>query len=495
MAIFSFDTQPALRVFSDANIEKIHESAVRILKDVGVQFYSTSALQILGDHGAEVDTKKQIAKFKETMIADSIEKAPETFNHYYINSNEFLTIGGDEVFYYPGSTAIRFMESDGKTIRTPKCIDYVRYCQLVKKLQFIDVNTSCLLLSDVPEDFVEIMKVYISLLFCDKPLITATFTKQNTNDVIDMIAAVSGGKEAMIERPCTTFIYCPSPPLSWAEVIVENVVKVASNGLPLIYVSMPTLGANAPATIAGCVAQHAVETLSGLALAQAISPGLPVVYGGTPVLFDMKTATTALGAMESYMMDVGINQMGKYYGLPVRATMTITDSKCFDTQTGWETGMGFLIGSLSRINLVSGAGMIESGRCQSLEKLVMDNEIAGMCKRFLRGVEVDEDRLAFQVISDLGPGGSFLGSKHTFEHFKKEQYIPSDVTDRKERFRWEKGGAKTSFDRARDMVEELLKDEPETVPCLKGDALKNLQDVFNEICKRRKITDVPILID
>jgi len=495
MATFSFDTQPALRIFSDADIEKIHDCALRILKDVGVRFHSTRSLQILGDHGAEVDTKKGIVKFKETMIADSIEKTPETFNHYHINRDEFLTIGGDKVFFYPGSTAVRFMESDGKTIRTPKCNDYVRYCQLVKKLQFIEVHTSCLLLSDVPEDFVEIMKVYISLLFCDKPLITSTFTKQNTNDVIDMIAAVSGGKEAMRERPCATFIYCPSPPLSWAEVIVENIIDAASNGFPLIYVSMPTLGATAPATIAGCVAQHAAETLSGLALAQAICPGLPVVYGGTPVLFDMKTATTALGAMETYMMDVGMNQMGRYYGLPVRATMTETDSKCFDTQTGWETGMGFLIGSLSGIHLVSGAGMIESARCQSLEKLVMDNEIAGMCKRFLKGVKVDEDRLAFDVTAKLGPEGSFLTSNHTFEYFKKEQYIPTDITDRKERFRWEKEGAKTAFDRARNMVKDMLKDEPGTVPCLKGNALNNLKDVFNEICKRRKITDMPIQID
>jgi len=350
-----------------------------------------------------------------------------------------------------------------------------------------------MLLTDVPEDFIEIMKVYIALLFCDKPLITSTFKKENTRDVVNMIEAVSGDKETMKKKSCTAFIYCPSPPLTWAEVIVENVIETAKNGLPLIFVSMPQLGATAPATIAGCLVQHTAEILSGLVLAQAISPGLPVVYGGTPLLFDMKTATSALGAIETYMMDIGISQIGRFYGLPVRATMTETDSKCLDTQTGWETGMGFLIGTLAEINLISGSGMIESARCQSLEKLVMDNEIAGMCRRLSNGIDVDEDRLAYNVIAEAGPEGSFLTNEHTFKYFKKEQYFPSLLTDRKERAEWERLGASTTLDRAKDRVRELLEKSSKNGPYLEGEKLENLKRVFKEICVRRNISKLPFI--
>jgi len=493
MPKFSFTSQPKLRILSDLQIEEIHDCALRVLKNVGVRFHCDEALKILGDHDCDVDLKNKIVKFNNTKVMDSIRSAPETFKHYYINKDRFLEIGGNNIFYYPGSTAVNFMESDGKTVRSPKCQDFIHYSQIVQRLDFVDVQTSCMLLTDVPEDFIEIMKVYIALLFCDKPLITSTFKKENTRDVVNMIEAVSGDKETMKKKSCTAFIYCPSPPLTWAEVIVENVIETAKNGLPLIFVSMPQLGATAPATIAGCLVQHTAEILSGLVLAQAISPGLPVVYGGTPLLFDMKTATSALGAIETYMMDIGISQIGRFYGLPVRATMTETDSKCLDTQTGWETGMGFLIGTLAEINLISGSGMIESARCQSLEKLVMDNEIAGMCRRLSNGIDVDEDRLAYNVIAEAGPEGSFLTNEHTFKYFKKEQYFPSLLTDRKERAEWERLGASTTLDRAKDRVRELLEKSSKNGPYLEGEKLENLKRVFKEICVRRNISKLPFI--
>lgn len=493
MSKFSFASQPRLRILSDIQIEEIHDCALRVLKNIGVRFHCDEALKILGDHGCDVDLKNKIVKFSNAKIMDAIRSAPETFKHYYINKEQFLEIGGNNIFNYPGSTAVNFMESDGKTVRSPKCQDFINHSKIIQKLDFIDVQTTCMLLTDVPENFNEIMKVYIALLFCEKPLITSTFTKENTNDVINMIEAVSGDRETMKNKPCATFIYCPSPPLTWAEVIIDNVIETAKNGFPLIFVSMTQLGATAPATIAGCLVQHAAETLSGLVLTQAISPGLPVVYGGTPLLFDMKTATTALGAIETYMMDVGLSQMGRFYGLPLRATMTETDSKCLDTQTGWETGMGFLMGTLAGINLISGSGMIESARCQSLEKLVMDNEIAGMCRRLLKGVDIDEDRIAYKVIAEVGPEGSFLSHQHTFKYFKKEQYFPSFLTDRKERKEWERLGSKTTFDRAKDLVRELLERDSGNVTHLEDDKLEKLKYVFNEICMRRKIGKLPFV--
>ena len=149
------------------------------------------------------------------------------------------------------------------------------------------------------------------------------------------------------------------PPLKWTHISSQNIIDCARNGLPLETVSMPMPGAATPATLAGSIVVHTAETLSGVVLAQVINPGTPVIYGGAPVHFDMRTGTTPLSAIEATMIAAAYAQMGKYYGMPTHTYACLSDSMIIDTQAGLETSMSGIVAQLAGINVISGVGGLE----------------------------------------------------------------------------------------------------------------------------------------
>jgi trimethylamine--corrinoid protein Co-methyltransferase len=166
--------------------------------------------------------------------------------------------------------------------------------------------------------------------------------------------------------------------------------------------------------------------------------------------------------------------MGKHYGFPTHGYMGLSDSKATDGQGSFESGMGILLSALSGVNIVSGPGMQASENCQSLEKLVLDNEYCGAAYRLLEGIRVDDVSLATDVITKVGPGGHFLGERHTRENLRSEQYMPSKVLDRLSPDAWVKEGGKDSAVRAKERVQDILgKHTPAALPVGVGGNLEN----------------------
>jgi trimethylamine--corrinoid protein Co-methyltransferase len=163
-----------------------------------------------------------------------------------------------------------------------------------------------------------------------------------------------------------------------------------------------------------------------------------------------------MGAIETMMIDCAYAQVGKYLGLPTHAYMGMSDAKIVDAQAGFESGIGNILAALAGVNMVSGAGMMDFESCFSLEKLVMDNELIGMARRLVRGMDVSEDPLATAIMRQVGHGGNFLRTKHTRQWFKREQFIPSPVIDRDYREAWEGKGARDIVERAHERVEQLV---------------------------------------
>ncbi len=188
----------------------------------------------------------------------------------------------------------------------------------------------------------------------------------------------------------------------------------------------------------------------------------------------MRYLTARLGAVESVMAACAGAQIGKHYGIPTHGYLGLSDSKTSDGQGGFESGMGILIAAMSGVNIVSGPGMQASENCQSLEKLVLDNEYCGAAYRLLDGINFDELSLATEVITKVGPGGHFLAHKHTRDNLRKEQYMPSEVLDRLSADAWVKAGSKNSTDRARERVKTVLgKHKPEALPKEREQALED----------------------
>jgi trimethylamine--corrinoid protein Co-methyltransferase len=219
------------------------------------------------------------------------------------------------------------------------------------------------------------------------------------------------------------------------------------------------MGATGPATIIGSAVQHAAEALSGLTIHQLANPGSPIVWGGSPSYFDMRTGAPPMGAMATMMLDCTYAQIGKSIkpgGLPTHAYLGMSDSKIVDAQTGLESASGAILGALAGINMISGPGMMDFESCFSLEKLVIDADIVGMAKRLVRGVDDSEEPFALDVMREVGHTGNFLATKHTVRHYRAEDYMPSKVIDRDYRETWFSNGALDITARAHQRVEELI---------------------------------------
>jgi trimethylamine--corrinoid protein Co-methyltransferase len=227
------------------------------------------------------------------------------------------------------------------------------------------------------------------------------------------------------------------------------------------------------------------EFLSGAVISQLAVPGAPLVYGGSPSAFDMRHCTARLGAVEAVMAACAFAEMGKRYGVPTHGYLGLSDSKAVDAQSSYESGMGILLAAMARVNVVSGPGMQASENCQSLEKLVIDDELCGAAYRLIEGITVDEDTLAADVISKVGPGGHFLAERHTRDHHMKERHMPGGVIDRLSPDAWTKAGMKDATQRAREIADKTLRDHaPKPLP---SESEERLETVFKAILKRHGI--------
>jgi len=316
--------------------------------------------------------------------------------------------------------------------------------------------------------------------------------------MIDLLAADSGSPDKLRQQPRAVFDVCPSPPLNWSEFGSHNLLDLARAGVPAEIVSMPLAGGTAPVTLAGSVTQHAAETLAGITLHQLAGPGSPVVWGGAPAIFDMRTGGAPMGAVETAMLNMGCAEVGKHLGLPTHGYLVATDSKLLDAQAGAESARSATLGALAGINMISGAGMLESLACFSLEKLVIDAESIASAYRLARGIEVRSnevrsnelrdqargerianDTLATAMFAQIGLSGEFLKLKETRALFRQEQHLPSPVIDRSAR-----GSERASdvFTRARTRVDELVSKYRK--PSLSADVLRRFQAIVDREAAR-----------
>jgi trimethylamine--corrinoid protein Co-methyltransferase len=290
-----------------------------------------------------------------------------------------------------------------------------------------------------------------------------------------MLIAVRGTAENLRQKPLAIFDCCPSPPLKWSNLTCQNLIDCAKAGIPAELVSMPLTGATSPGTLAGAVVQHAAESISGVVIHQLAHAGSPIIWGGSPAAFDMRHGTTPMGAIETMMIDSAYAKIGKYLGLPTHAYMALSDAKLLDAQAGLETGMGAVIAALSGINVISGPGMLDFESCQSLEKLVIDNEICGMALRLVKGIEL-RDNFSDDLFGDIYNGEHFLTSPNTIKWLREEFYFPSEVIDRANYQMWLSVDGKSAGERAHEKVNQILNQA--APPQLEKDTIQELAKIM-----------------
>jgi len=439
-------------------LEKIIAEARKLICELGVEINNGSVVKMLGDNGARIEKEKKRVFYTADMIDKSLKYAPSSFKLYDSAGEEAVDLSDYNVNFTPGSAAINILDYDSNKIKKPSSVDYVRYAKLMRGMNYIASQSTCMVPADVPENISDSYRLYLSLLFCEKPVVTGTFTIEAFEVMKDMQLAVRGSEKALREKPLTIFSCCPTAPLKWSDVTSQNLIDCARYSIPVEYISMPLSGFMAPVTLVGTLIQHTAETLSGLVISQLANPGTPVLYGGSPAVFDIRYETTPMGDIGTMMIDCAYNEIGKHLGLPTQAYIGLSDAKQLDAQAGLETSMGATLAALSGINNISGPGMLDFESCFSLEKLVLDNEICGMTQRLIKGIEPREDFPAMPLFEEFLNEQHLLIAAHTRKYLKDEIFFPAPVIDRANRSRWQEEGSLTLRERAHLQVEKIVSD-------------------------------------
>ncbi len=468
----------------ESQLEQIHLTALKILIKVGVKVHSKEALKIFEKAGAKVEYQSETVKIPKDMVAYALDQAPSKFSMYDREMEKEYIWGDSDLKLGSGGSVINMLDGDGKTIRPPKTSDLINMYKLTDSLSEVSWTAPGSFVDDVPQEISAIWRFYLRLKYGTKPSCADGIYLTDLADNCELLQAVRSNEDDYIHKPFAIVQPCPMSPLSWTQEGAGYLLESAKRKMPALMLAMPFAGVSAPITMAGAIAMQTAELLSGLVLLQIVEPGLPSVYGGGSSHADMRDISNVMSSIEAQMMNAATIQMARFYKLPAgtAAIFGYSDSKRNDYQTGAESALGQLILSLSGADVAYGLGVMAGMDCNSLEKIVLDHEIFRSIKKFLSGIDVTEESLAFDVIEQVGPEGDFLGNKFTFDHFKKE-YDFAEIFDRKSRGSWEDKGSISCQEHAREYVQTVLnKAELNRLPSTQDN---DLDKVMSDIVKRR----------
>jgi len=487
--------QPKLTLLNDELIARIIEEAFELLRCPAVKVQNPEARELLAAAGAKLYPENQVIGIPASLVQKALESVPREFYLYDYDGNPTVHYGGDSVHFDPGSSGIAILNPETLEHDTTETHHLIRLLKVAEQLPQYDAQSTAVICHDVPKDIQDSYRLYLALLYSKKPIVTGAFTNKTVQEMIGMLALFAGSAKAARQKPRAIFDVCPAPPLIWSNFGAGNLIALARAGIPAEIVSVPLAGAAAPVTMLGTITQHTAEVLAGITIHQLAGPGSPIVWGGAAAIFDMRKGATPMGAVETAMLDCSYAQVAKSLNMPTHAYLGATDSKLVDAQAGLESGITAMIGALSGINMISGAGMLDFLACHSAEKLVIDAEAIAMAKRMVMGIKQHTETLATGFYDEKinFKGGDFLKQKITMQLFREEQILPSSIIDRDSTRAWKAAGSLDAFGRAKLRVNELLASyrRPELDP----DKVNRLHAFMLDLGKKAGLEQLPALED
>lgn len=474
---------PKIEILSKDEIYKIHITSLNILEKIGIKVMDDNILNLLKNAGCEIDYENRIAKIPQYLVIESIKKIPKNFTIYARNNKYNVTFGNGEIKFMSSGGQMNVVDPIMKNRKTGTLEDTINAVKLGYSLENINIVGAMVVPNDVPLELADIYMYSILLKYSPKVIFSWVYNKRSAKYILKMLSIITGGIEELRKKPLTFYFCEPTSPLKFGENALQVLQEFSSIGLPVSFGPMVMASASGPATLAGTLSMENAEILAGTVIAQLIYPGVPILYGGVPHILDQKTGNISFGSPEQGIMAAAITQIGKYYGFPVHVNIGLTDSKLPDAQSGIEKASTMLMGALVGAELsghlgISGADM---GAC--FEQLIIDNELAGYIKRIIKGFEINDETLAFEIAEKVGIGGSFLTQKHTLKYIRSEFWYPK-IFDRKDWNSWHNLGAKDTLKIANEILSKILKECQ--LELLDKDIIKEIDSVLLEARKEIK---------
>jgi trimethylamine--corrinoid protein Co-methyltransferase len=442
--------------FSEQEVRRIHETCLRLLETVGVDFSFEPALEVLKKAGCKVEGQRVF--FPPRLVEAQVAKAPAQYTLQARNPEKSVVIGGEHIAFIP-CYGPPFVTDLDRGRRASTLEDYINFVKLGHASLSMDITGGMMAEpNDIPHERRNAEMMYASMRYSDKPFMGGAIGAEAARETVEMAAILFGcGEAELAEKRPIISILCARTPLAYDDRMLGAIMEYAKAGMPQLISSLSIAGATAPVTMEGTLVVQNTEVLAGIVLTQLIREGTPVVFAGSSSCSAMRYGTLSIGAPEMAVNTAATAQMARFYGIPSRGGGALSDAKLPDAQAGFEAMMSQLMATLSGVHFVlHSAGILEGYMVSSYEKFVLDDEICGMCKRIKRGERADEDRLAFELIRQVGPGGEYLTQKHTFQNFRKEIY--ANLVEEKDTYaNWQQKGALSIDRRANRKWKEILK--------------------------------------
>jgi len=454
----------SFKPLTEESVRMIHETAMRIMEEIGFEVNSKTALELFEQAGAQVDWEKRRVRLPQRMVMELIDTAPSEVRLCGQEEQHDVILGGSRVYAGTGGTALYIYEPTTDQKRPATLDDLKRIAKLVDHLDNIHVFLLPTYPNELPIEHMDINRFFAGVNNTAKHVMGGVYTIDGVKQVIRMAEIVAGSDEALSQRPRISMIACSISPLKMDKQYGDLVVAIAKNGIPLVCPAEPLCGATSPVTLAGNVTIQVVDSLMGIMLTQIINPGTPAIFGSVATSTDLSDLKYLAGSVEMGLINAAGAQMAQFYKLPFYATGGMTDSKVLDAQSGYESAITGLLCALAGANFIhDAAGLMEFAMTVSYEKYVIDNEILGMVMRAVEGINVNEETLAFDLIKQAGPGGNFVAAKHTRRFMRNEHYQPY-LSDRNSRDDWEAGGKKNTWERAAEIVKDIMANHDYSLP-------------------------------
>lgn len=441
------------RVFTEQQCQELHSAALEILERVGVEMHSERALEVAKKAGAYVEGKR--VKFPAALVEKCIRSAPSRVVLCDRDGNRKMMLEGNRFYYGPGPTVTYTIDPITGERKVPEYADTCRASRVMDALPNIDYQMDFGTIRDVETKILDVYAFEAMLKNSPKPIVHWAYNTKNLQAMIDMAAEVAGGLQNLQNNPFFAIYTEPVTPLVHEFDALDIAMLMAENNLPAVYTPAPQAGVTAPATLAGTIVVSLCESLSGLVIHQTVREGAPFIMGGVITIMDMASTQITYGSPEFMLMAAGLSEMAHYYRIPMFSTAGCSDAKACDGQHALEISQNILMAALSGGNLIHDVGYIESGMCTSLQSLVIADEVIGQVKRLIRGIEVNENTLALDVIAQVGPGGNFIAEEHTFGNFRKEWFFP-ELINRRRYQDWEAAGKPTMADNAQKKLLDII---------------------------------------
>jgi len=442
---------------ADRDIQRIHETALDLLEQVGM----ANPLPVLRERalarGCWLDDHGRLC-FPPALVEDVIAAMPRSFVMHGRDPRHDHESAAGRVYFGPGGDSISTLEVDGRRYRPSTIVDVYDFARLIDRLEHVHNFSQVVVATDIEDPRVaDINMAYAAVAGTNKHVVLSLNDARHVDDVIHLMDSVLGGEGKHRERPfCSAGACCVVSPLAYGTESSEVCLAATRIGAPVWAVMAPQAGATAPAALAGTLAQVTAESLAALLLVQLVSPGHPMAFGPWPFVSDLRTGAFSGGGGEQAVLAAAAAQIGLFYDLPTSVGAGMSDAKWPDAQMGFEKGVSVTAAALAGGDVSEVCGMMASLMGCSFEAMVIDNEMLGTIQRMLKGVEVNDETLSFEVIRDVVHGpGHFLGHAQTLALMESEFLYPR-LADRRCQAEWQETGGADILESAKARVREIL---------------------------------------